>query len=490
MPDVKVNPYNFAPLGTGPIRTPWSQVTTHERLQETTYSGHLVMRISTLTPLVIPSREDADVDEVLCGCTSECRTKRRMKTTFKRFQHRNGLPFIPATSLKGMARAVFESLTDSCMALFGGTYGTSTYPAPNYKHDLCQKDNGLCPACSVFGTIQGNELLLQGKVRFSDAVSRKEDLEMGEWKLKELSSPKPERHVPFYAKDGKDTNSGPRGWKFYYHHNPKNLVITQSQHNHRNACVKERLKAGAVLHTTLDFHGLTETQMSALLYAVELDLRIEEREGKSVFARTLAHKVGMAKPLGLGSIAITIVDGYIHQGAQRYQNWAVTTSANLRTQIVNLKSKAPTPSSSLKDLLSLKKHEQGSIGYPDKQRGRNAPLGWFDQNPTTPLGQLGVFDQGTPPAIDPHPKISQPSPSLRPEAEATAPVGEPPSVKQDEQAAWLKEVFEKELVLVTQEGKEVRRPRKAYQGKATLLQAGHWFILSGTKTVKPHDRKT
>jgi hypothetical protein len=39
MPNVKINPYNFVPLGSGPIRTSWSHVTTHERLQETTYSG-------------------------------------------------------------------------------------------------------------------------------------------------------------------------------------------------------------------------------------------------------------------------------------------------------------------------------------------------------------------------------------------------------------------------------------------------------------------
>ena len=58
-------------------------------------------------------------------------------------------------------------------------------------------------------------------------------------------------------------------------------------------------------------------------------------------------------------------------------------------------------------------------------------------------------------------------------------------MKQDEQAAWLKEIFENELVLMTPEGKEVRRPRNVFQGKATLLEAGEWFILWGTKSVKP-----
>jgi hypothetical protein len=70
-------------------------------------------------------------------------------------------------------------------------------------------------------------------------------------------------------------------------------------------------------------------------------------------------------------------------------------------------------------------------------------------------------------------------------AEVDGPTGEPPSVRQDEQAAWLKEIFEKELVLVTKDGKEVRRPRNAFQGKATLLKVGQWYILWGAKSVKP-----
>lgn len=484
MPNAKINPYNFAPLGSGPIRTAWSHVVTHERLQEMTYSGHLVLRLDTLTPVVIPSRAATDVDEALCGCSAECREKKYLKTIFKRFQHRDDLPIIPATSLKGMVRAVFECLTDSCMALFSGTYKTKTYPAPNHKHDLCQKDKGLCPACSVFGTIHGDKLLFQGKVRFSDAVGRKEDLEKGDWKLKELSSPKPERHVPFYAKDGRDTNSGPRGRKLYYHHNPKNLGITQSEHNHRNSRVKERLSAGAVLQATLDFHGLTETQMSAILYAVELDLGLEKREGKLFLVCSLGHKIGMAKSLGLGSIAVTITDGRIHQGSQHYKSWALVASPDLRTQINDLKNKAPAPSMHLKDLLSLKKYEQGNIGYPDKQRGRNAPLGWFDHNGTTPLGEFGIFDQDT----QSHIASSSQRPTLppiQPEARAVEPIGEPPPVRKDERAAWLKGLYKDELVFVTREGEEVRRRRyKDFQGSDSLLEVGKWFILSGTRTVK------
>ncbi|MGH8610640.1 MAG: RAMP superfamily CRISPR-associated protein, partial [Gammaproteobacteria bacterium] len=464
----KVNPYNFVPLGTGPTRTAWLKTITHERLPRDSHSGHLILKFRTVTPVFIPSRILADVNQVY------------QKTTFRRFKHRNGLPIIPATSLKGVIRSVFEALTDSCMALYAGTYESKTYPAPNHKHSLCGKKHGLCPACSVFGIIQGDELLLQGKLRFSDAEGKKEHLKQGDWILKELSSPKPQRHVPFYAQDGADPKSGPRGRKFYFHHDPNNPQITKGQHN-RNARVQERLQAGAILHATVDFQGLTEGELKALLYALELDLSREERDGQKIAIRTLAHKIGMAKPLGLGSVAITITGGYIQRGATRYQSWTSSAPVDLQTMIAELKRGAPAPSPEFRDLLSLSKYKRENIEYEYPKQE------WFGENAGVRLGNSGIFQQDssdtTADTTTHNTSIEQPSTISQ--AQATVPIGEAPSVKSDEQAAWLKEVYKDELVLVTKEGNEVRRPRRAFQGNATQLQVGKWCILSGTKSVRP-----
>ncbi len=477
MSAVKINPYGFVPLGAEPERIQWLHVRTHERLQTATYSGRLVLQMTTLTPVFIPSRIGGEVDEVLCQCSSDCRKKADVKSTFKRVQHRNGLPLIPATSLKGMLRSVFEALTNSCMALFAGTYGFTIYPHATHKHEFCQKENGLCAACRVFGTIQGDELLLQGKVRLSDAVGRREDIEKGDWILKELSSPKPERHVPFYATDGKSLASGPRGRKFYYHHqNPSDRAMTKTGHNHRNVRTLERLKTTAVLQATLDFQGLTEDETTALLFAIELDTRLELRQGKPVSVRSLAHKIGMGKSLGLGSVGLTVVSGNIYQGADRYKEWGYQ-HADLRAQISDLKSKAPAPSVHLRDVLSLRKSEQGDIEYPGHT--------WFQAHKSEVLGELGVFDSARPVAEPALPQVSQTEAARQPIAQATTPMGPPPIVKKDEQAAWLKERWDTELVLVTQEGKEARRKQSDFQGKAALLQVGHWYILSGTRSVKP-----
>jgi len=477
MSDVKINPYGFVPLGSEPERTQWQDVFTHERFQHATYSGQLMLRITTLTPIIIPSRIGDEVEEVLCQCSPECRKKADKKSTFTRFQHRNERPIIPATSVKGMLRSVFEALTNSCMALFGATYGFTTYPTSTHKHEFCQKENGLCPACRVFGTIQGDDLLFQGKVRLSDVVGHREDLEKGDWVPKELSSPKPERHVPFYATDGKGPESGPRGRKFYYHHrNPCDQAMTQTQHNHRNVRITERLKTAAVLQATLDFQGLTEDETAALLFAIELDLREELRQGKSVLVRSLAHKIGMGKPLGLGSVGITIVSGNINQGAERYRGW-VRQPADLRAQIVDLKSKAPSPSMYLHDVLSRQKDEQGDIEYPGYR--------WFDNHKSNVLGELGVFDDLRPVSPPISLPTNQPPSTRQLVAQATTPIGGPLIVKKEEQAVWLKEMWEKELVFVTLEGKQARRKYDDFQAKKELLQVGYWYILSGTRSVKP-----
>src|SRR3990172_2925367 len=157
------------------------------------------------------------------------------------------------------------------MSLFAETYSSNTYKATNHKHKECNLKNGLCPACSVLGTILGDELHLQGKVRFSDAVGKKEDIVPGGWILKELSSPKPESHTPFYAKDG-SVPDGPRGRKFYFHHAPNKILaqdyLTQAKHNHRNVKILELLKQDVNLMGRVDFQGLIEGELAYLLYAL------------------------------------------------------------------------------------------------------------------------------------------------------------------------------------------------------------------------------
>jgi hypothetical protein len=380
-----INPYNFVPLGNrGPIFNQWHKTKDHHRFGEETYSGHLRLIISTVTPIFIPSRLPEDVDIEIVKKDGEEKTK----TTFLRFHH-NGQemgrqPTFPGTSLKGMIRAVFEALTDSCMVLFAETYGRYTYPAPKYKNQTCNSTNGLCPACATFGTIQGNDLLLQGKVRFSDAIGTDTSIRQGEWNLKILSSPKPEKSPAFYAKDG-STGNRPRGRKFYFHHNPEKVNINnydylaQKGHTLQNVKINQLLPEDVQLTATLDFTSLTEDQLAFLLFAVELGYEPVNENGVAGRKYSLGHKIGMGKPRGLGSITIAIDTGkpdefFISKGSARYTTLH-SVSPDLPSQINRLRELAkkklennPAVFQRLTDILSLNKGQEGTIQYAGREK--------------------------------------------------------------------------------------------------------------------------
>lgn len=363
------NPYNFAPLETAPVREEWDKVRKHHFHAPDTFSGRLLLEIIAITPIFIPSRLPEDVVE-----KPDKKGVMRIDT-FKKFHHNGQKPTIPATSLKGMVRAAFEARTNSCMALIAEEYKDKRghrqkYPADSHCNSECNKANGLCPACAVFGTLQEDKCF-QGKIRLADA-------ELGEksprglennhnrgWVLKILSSPKPERHVSFYAKNGNSDRSGPRGRKFYFHHDPQRVDIEHPtrQHTSQNVKILERLGIGAILSSCLDFAGLTEPQLAYLLYAIELE-------------ESLGHKIGFAKPLGLGSIRIRVSKGAVCQGAARYRSFAPLALADIRAEIDQWRTLVtPLAADSIfRDLLLLDKQgAQDAIKYPEYRRDRAFP---------------------------------------------------------------------------------------------------------------------
>lgn len=384
-----INPYNFLPLKQEPERIPWNKVAMHHRIGEESYSGRFEIVITALTPIFTPSRLSEDVEKATIQYQTRQGPRQGTKITFKKFQHRNGQPTISGSSLKGMIRSVFEALSNSCMALFTEQYGRKKYPSAQYKNSSCNIENGLCPSCCVFGTLMGEELHFQGNVSFSDAIASVGDIERGDWVLKELSSPKPERHDPFYGKNGRDS-SGPRGRKFYYHHDFNKVFrpdyVTQREHNQRNVKIEERLKRGAKLNAKVEFSSLSKKELSLLFHAIELDLNFVEESGQQRITLSMGHKIGMAKPLGLGSVYIRISDGVIEKGNQRYQQFDRMTTSDLRTTIDSIKQGIPISfSSRFTDLFSLDFDQKNEVQYPDFK--------WFKRNSQTQLPPNGIFQR-------------------------------------------------------------------------------------------------
>lgn len=143
---------------------------------------------------------------------------------------------------------------------------------------------GLCPACCLFGTTT-----YQGRVRFGFAYlnDKAKWLNSGNHiTLSLLERPRPTWSMP-------DKNSTVPGRKFYVHHNGWRDAIDKPRD--KNNCSVQVLDAQNEFSFEVFFENLTDWELGLLLYCLELEPH-------------LAHKLGMGKPLGFGSVKIKVKD--------------------------------------------------------------------------------------------------------------------------------------------------------------------------------------
>lgn len=460
MTEMTINPYNFVPLKTAPDRS--QGYTGLDRFQDGSYRGILECRLLSLGPLVSVDHRSFSMHELknLDGTRVRVPSGRRKGElwapikVFRFLRNSRNEPIIQGSSLKGMVRTVYEAMVDGCLALVAHRSGNPNpynYTDPTtYRNNACNTLTHLCLACRLFGTIEGDAIHCQGRVRFTDAVLTKGELERTRLYLRELSTPKP-YHYGTYGKGGKQGGEI-AGRKFYYHHDVStNFSISEEASNDRSSAIDEFAPVRTEFSFQVFIEDLSPDELGRLIHALELD------EG-------LGHKIGMGKAVGLGSCKIIIDESQsrLFESLDRYRSWERASAPSAPTW-GSLRAGRETLPPELIEVLRLNKPEEGSLGYP----GRPYPKQSIDAR--------GVFGGTATTGARPR----------QAEARAAGPIGVPPNVRQSEQAVWLRELFEKELVLVTLEGKDVRRPRSAFQGKASLLQVGRWFILSGTRSVMP-----
>lgn len=206
------------------------------------------------------------------------------------------------------------------------------------RYHPCRDIGELCPACRLFGTVakeaeeEAERKALAGRVSFSDAFLASESKEPRFEKkfLRVLSSPKP-TSCNFYLVDpanhAKVRNydgvavTGPRGQldggdvgrvslrgrKFYWHQKYDGTLerYTASEEQLREAgqlqmtSEVELLLPEATFEFTVDFVNLEEEELGLLLWGLELE--------KGIGEKPMRHKLGMGKPLGLGSVSIEVM---------------------------------------------------------------------------------------------------------------------------------------------------------------------------------------
>jgi len=198
------------------------------------------------------------------------------------------------------------------------------------------RNAGLDLAEALFGRVDTGNKAVKGRVFFEDAIAVEGGPDWFEDTLVPciLSSPKVTTFQHYLTQDRTEDPSGLttylkvdsttiRGHKLYWHRwdQARGLAEVRERNNHdeilaslekglgddRSHTIVRPAKAGVTFKGRIRFENLTELELGALLTALELP------EG-------CAHKLGMGKPLGLGSVQIETQLKLINR-ERRYSSW-------------------------------------------------------------------------------------------------------------------------------------------------------------------------
>ena len=187
----------------------------------------------------------------------------------------------------------------------------------------CESEDALCQSCYLFGTLR-NEFTVASRIRFSDLqVQWEADSYEGLFEqvgtLRPLSSPKlnnmefymkrPDQAVfwtyDYYVDQYGNVHPFPEGSfpeisgrKFYWHQMGE-LTPYDSEKTSQNMTVRP-VSPGVSFHGSLYFHKISLKELDQLIWLLNVGEKgdIEKREH--------GYKLGAAKPLGFGSIALAV----------------------------------------------------------------------------------------------------------------------------------------------------------------------------------------
>lgn len=181
----------------------------------------------------------------------------------------------------------------------------NTVPSLLDNHTPCDGNKGFCPACSLFGSL-GDKNPLASRLRFTDATEKESgsvNISDRYVILPELSSPKlssPE----FYSTCGDKTEKVTvwdydsdgvelRGRKFYFHGLPKEADVLGPRQIETKVA-----ESDSRFTFKLFFDSIKKEQLQQLLWV--LTIGDNQSDSKQM------HKIGMGKPVGYGSVKITV----------------------------------------------------------------------------------------------------------------------------------------------------------------------------------------
>lgn len=167
----------------------------------------------------------------------------------------------------------------------------------------------------------GNEHTFAGRVFFEDAflIGSQNGSQMGEETPQILSTPKPTTFQHYLVQNSDEVRqlnhynslTALRGYKLYWHKSGERWVETDQAKLDSSPSQYTKIKpvkAGTRFFGRIRFENLSDKELGALLFSLDLP------EG-------CAHKLGMGKPLGLGSVRLN-PRLYLSDRQKRYRNFS------------------------------------------------------------------------------------------------------------------------------------------------------------------------
>ncbi|MDM8537377.1 RAMP superfamily CRISPR-associated protein [Desulfobacterales bacterium HSG17] len=214
------------------------------------------------------------------------------------FQTRNNRHVIPGSSLKGVLRSLAEIVGGGCFI----TGSTNRQFAP------CEAAHSLCITCRMFGMMERgrNARVHKGNVSIGDAILQDEQATTIMHEVL-LGSPAP-RHQSFYITP-ENGRFDRKSRKLYFHQPQVNDKFTQVPNNlKKHAWNVSALAPGHDFEFQILFSNLLPDELNLLTYilVLEEDVQVTIGEENLRLRGPLRHKIGNAKPLGMGSCHIAI----------------------------------------------------------------------------------------------------------------------------------------------------------------------------------------
>lgn len=303
------------------------------------------------------------------------------------FLTRNDRCLIPGTSLKGMLRSLAEIVGGGCNI-------TDTKGEYSPENMACKHADRLCIACRMFGMMErgSGAKVHKGNISVGDALVREEKPETQTFEI--LLSSCGTRHEPFYRTLATGRLDG-KSRKLYFHQPRRTDSVPSVPQNLKSrAWTINALVPGHRFDFKIHFSNLGKEELELLAYVLDLEevVHVEIDEGKFKLNGPLRHKIGNAKPLGLGSCYLEVKKIVYHAKAlerfTKLDNKADTVYEGnaLKSELAELKKKWVNDNSEtmqqLRKMLVWDKNDPREFRYPDWH--------WF-QNPANSQKSLKVI---------------------------------------------------------------------------------------------------